>query len=247
MCRAACPNGNIETKFCDNKPIKQYYMKKALLFLALFAGSLLSANADDHLTAFVKPGATKQLAVQLNNVTDYTAFQLKINLPEGMSFPEGAEAVLANTAHSTHQIASKVDGQSMIVVVYSYDATEGGNKAFQDNKGSALLLVDVNVTGTFKEASCDVSGVTITGVKDGEQIEFVKTDLTSSAFADVNSAGKLGDVNGDGSLTTKDATSVLKKLVGTIEAGYVENAEDVNSDGSLNTKDVSEILKELVR
>ena len=57
-------------------------MKKALLLMALFAGSLLSANAqtataDRTLTAFVKPGETQWLAIQLNNGSDkYVAFQL---------------------------------------------------------------------------------------------------------------------------------------------------------------------------
>ena len=43
-------------------------MKKALLLMALFAGSLLSANAQTAapVTAFVKPGTTQWLAIQLN-------------------------------------------------------------------------------------------------------------------------------------------------------------------------------------
>ena len=220
-------------------------MKKTLLLLALFAGSLLSANADDVLKAFVKPGETKQLAVQLKNDVDYTAFQMKITLPEGMSFPTGAEAVLAKRADASHQIASKVDGQSMIVVVYSYDATAvDGNKAFKNDKGSALFLVDVNVTGSFKDQACDVSGVKI------ENIEFVKeTNLTKTLFANVTSASKLGNVNGDGLLDTVDATLVLWKTLNSVPNGntFDEDAADVNCDGVLDTVDATEILWETLR
>lgn len=219
-------------------------MKKALLLMALFAGSLLSANAQDHLSAYVKPGEVKQLAIQLaNDLNDYTAFQMTINLPEGMTF--AGDPVLSNRkdAHQVHFKKSD-DNKTMTVATFSFEEADGvktGNLAFKNKKG-AVLLVDVNVTGTFKETSCDVSGITVSNV------EFVKkSDLTGSDLA-LASQGKLGDVNGDKKLDTVDATLILMKSGSmTFTGTYNEEAQDVDCDGVLNTVDATEVLLETLR
>ncbi len=61
-------------------------------------------------------------------------------------------------------------------------------------------------------------------------------------------AFKLGDVNGDGKLNAKDATAILKKIVGKLE-NPIENFDliaDVNKDGKVNAKDATKILKVIV-
>ncbi len=58
----------------------------------------------------------------------------------------------------------------------------------------------------------------------------------------------LGDVNGDGKLNAKDATAILKKIVGKLE-NPIENFDriaDVNEDGKVNAKDATKILKTIV-
>jgi len=212
--------------------------------MALFAGSLLSANAQDHLSAYVQPGATKQLAIQLANGVEYTACQMKITLPESLTF--AGDATLSNNRSDAHQIQSSTssDNKTMTVAVFSYeekDGTKKGNLAFKNAKG-AVVLIPVTVTGVFKETSCDVSGITVSDV------EFVKkSDLKGTALA-LTSTGKLGDVDGNGKLNTVDASLILMKLVGnSIPDEYDVEAEDVEPNGTLNTVDSSEILKELVR
>ncbi len=59
---------------------------------------------------------------------------------------------------------------------------------------------------------------------------------------------KLGDVNGDGKLNAKDATAILKKIVGKLD-NPIENFDliaDVNEDGKVNAKDATKILKTIV-
>ncbi len=59
---------------------------------------------------------------------------------------------------------------------------------------------------------------------------------------------KLGDVNGDGKLNAKDATAILKKIVGKLD-NAIENFDqiaDVNEDGKVNAKDATKILKTIV-
>ncbi len=59
---------------------------------------------------------------------------------------------------------------------------------------------------------------------------------------------KLGDVNGDGKLNAKDATAILKKIVGKLEHP-IENFDliaDINDDGKVNAKDATWVLKYIV-
>ena len=214
-------------------------MKKALLLMALFAGSLLSANAQtataDYLTAYVKPGTQKQLVVQLKNTGDYTAFQLKISLPTGISFADAAP-VLSDRQDASHQLHfNKVDAQTMTIAAFSYKeegTTKTGNQAFKNDK-NVLLLVNVNVT----DANYDASKIAISGV------EFVNTGLEGKELA-LNAKGRLGDVDKNGELNTVDATYILKKYAGqTITIDYDVEAEDVDLDGEMNTVDATTVLK----
>ena len=216
--------------------------------MALFAGSLLSANAQsaDNVKAFVKPGAQKQLAIQLKNDVDYTAFQMTIKLPSTMSFTDAAP-VLSDRKDATHQIKyNKVDAQTMKVAVFSADNLEGtpttGNLAFKNDR-RVLLLVDVNIlTGDYRKDDFDVSGIEL------KDVEFVKfSGLSANTDLVVKVSGKLGDVDGDNKINTSDASLVLTKVVSGAPSNYDEEAEDVDCDGRLNTSDASEILTEVVR
>ena len=51
-----------------------------------------------------------------------------------------------------------------------------------------------------------------------------------------------GDINGDGSVNTKDLTRLLK-YINHEDVEYVEKALDVNGDGQVNTKDLTRLLK----
>lgn len=222
-------------------------MKKALLLMALFAGSLLSANAQsaDNVKAFVKPGAQKQLAIQLKNDVDYTAFQMTIKLPSTMSFTNAAPELSARQ-DATHQIIfNKVDAQTMKVVAFSVDNLEGtpttGNLAFKNDR-KVLLLVDVDITGDYRTDAFDVSGIQL------QDVEFVlQSGLSANKDLIVKASGKLGDVNSDGKINTSDASDILTKVVGGELASYDAEAEDVDCDGKVNTSDASELLTEVVR
>lgn len=63
---------------------------------------------------------------------------------------------------------------------------------------------------------------------------------TMTAFA---SAANLGDVNGDGTVNSADALSVLKYSVGTTDKGFNKYCADVNGDGKINSSDALKILK----
>jgi hypothetical protein len=205
------------------------------LSLMLFVSA--NAMADDYLTAFVKPGETKQLAIKLKNATDYTAFQMKIALPAGLKF--AGDPQLTDRKDATHKLEfNKTDDNNMSVVVYSYDQAQNkGNEAL-GNDIADLLLVDVAVDDANYVAK-DIAVNDIVFVK--------KSDLTGDDLA-VTSKGKLGDVDGNNKLNTVDASLILMKLVGkSIDVSYDAEAEDVDGDGKVNTVDATEILVETLR
>jgi len=197
-----------------------------------------SAWADDYLTAYVKPGDTKQLSIKLKNATDYTAFQMTIKLPEGLEFAD-SDPVLTSRKQTSHQFHfNKVDAKTMKVVAFSFDESlNTGNEAFNNDKAEILLL-DVNVT----DAAYNANNIELS------DIEFVdKNDLSGKTLA-VTSKGKLGDVDNNNTINTVDASLILMKLVDkSISGTYNEEAEDVDGNGQLNTVDASEVLKETLR
>ena len=59
---------------------------------------------------------------------------------------------------------------------------------------------------------------------------------------------KVGDVNGDGRVTAKDATQILKYVVKLIDLNDEQkNAADINKDGNVTAKDATLILKHVVK
>lgn len=209
--------------------------KLSALCLMLVATS--SAWADDYLTAFVKPGETKQLAIKLKNATDYTAFQMKIALPAGLKFASNPQ--LTDRKDATHKLEfNKTDDSNMTIAVYSYDAAKNdGNKAF-GNDIDDLLLVNVTVADENYVAK-NIAVSDIVFVK--------KSDLTGDNLQ-VTAKGKLGDIDGNNTLNTTDASLILMKLAGkTIDVDYDEEADDVDGDGKVNTVDATSILIETLR
>ena len=55
-----------------------------------------------------------------------------------------------------------------------------------------------------------------------------------------------GDANGDGSLNAKDVVAIMKHLVGSTPAKFVEAAADFDGSGKINAQDVTKLMKKLV-
>jgi len=209
---------------------------RSMVALSLMLFVSANAMADDYLTAFVKPGETKQLAIKLKNATDYTAFQMKIALPAGLKF--ASDPQLTDRKDATHKLEfNKTDDSNMTLVVYSYDAGQAkGNEAL-GNDITDLLLVDVAVEDENYVAK-DIALSDVVFVK--------KTDLTGDNL-EVTAKGKLGDANGDNNLTPYDATCILLDIVNSRPANYEEEAADMDGNDSITPYDATLILRELVK
>lgn len=209
---------------------------RSMVALSLMLFVSANAMADDYLTAFVKPGETKQLAIKLKNATDYTAFQMKIALPAGLKF--ASDPQLTDRKDATHKLEfNKTDDSNMTLVVYSYDSDQNkGNEAL-GNDITDLLLVDVAVEDENYVAK-DIALSDVVFVK--------KTDLTGDNL-EVTAKGKLGDANGDNNLTPYDATCILLDIVNSRPANYEEEAADMDGNDSITPYDATLILRELVK
>jgi hypothetical protein len=215
-------------------------MKKALLLMALFAGSLLGANAQDHLTAFLKPG-NAVLGIQLKNAETYTAFQMDIKLPEGMTLSTDADAVTIQRQGQTaaHEVYKNVTSEGILKVAsFSYDGSDAanlkGNDSFTGSKGD-LLLIKVSVAD-----NCIASGVEISNV------EFVKTTgLVAEKAIGLAAKGKFGDTDGNNKVDTNDAISGINHFLsdtGTLTAAQQE-ISDINDDAKVDTNDAIKIIE----
>ena len=79
------------------------------------------------------------------------------------------------------------------------------------------------------------------------EVEFVKkADLKGAELA-VTAKGKLGDADGNNSLTPYDATCVLLDLVDSAPTGYVKEAADMDANENITPYDATLILLELVK
>lgn len=222
-------------------------MKKTLLLLALCAGSLLSANAEDQLTAFVKPGDVNQLSIRLANAdAQYTAFQVTVTLPNGLTFAENAEPVLSARKAATHQVHfNKTSDTTMKIVVFSYGegATPTGNENFSEDKGELLTIPVVSVANYFDDPSYALAK---SDSKLLDEVEFVNSGLVGVPMS-VFAKGKVGDADGNDNITPNDATYILKDQVGERPSDFIEGAADADCNNNITPNDAVEILKYLVR
>ncbi len=207
--------------------------KFSALCLVLVATS--NAWADDQVTAFVKPGETKQLAIQLKNATDYTAFQMTIKLPTGLVFAD-ANPVLTDRKDASHKLEfNKEDASTMKVVSYSYEGNTG-NEAFSGNAGD-LLIINVTAADDYVAKNIAFSDVI-----------FVEKSGLSGVDIDTHVAGLLGDVNMDTFIDAQDASLIqqnVAKMIANDDPNYEIIVADVNSDGAVDAQDAS-LIKEFV-
>jgi len=203
-----------------------------LILFAWMTGSA-SLYADDGLIlkdVNLAPGKTTQVAIQLKNSASYTAFQLDITLPEGVTLvqTEGTKGLsLSSRASDNHSITvSSYDDGSIFVLVYS-----ASNKPFSGTSGDILLMsltIDENFVGP---KDIEISNVLFTTTSI-QEIKF--PDVT--AKCDILTATP-GDVNDDGTVDISDYIGVANHILGNTPAGFNATAADVNNDGEIDISD----------
>jgi hypothetical protein len=103
--------------------------------------SRTNRNANEHLVASVAgQGNTQRIAIRLQNTREYTAFQMDVVLPEGMTLVGQS---LGNRANGQELYANEWDGKVRLVGFTMSKA------AFSGNDGDVLYL-DVQTDDSYK-------------------------------------------------------------------------------------------------
>lgn len=212
-----------------NVPIskKQMNMKRLFTMIVALAAIIAYASAQ---TLSVQPievqtGEQTEMVVNLTGGTSATALQFNLKLPEG---------VTAETSSITH--GSATDGHTLSVqtlnsgdllfILYSMDL-----KPFKDGE---LLRIPVTAGSTETTSSGKLYTVRTATV---DAVSHTCAEATFSAT--VSGAYKLGDANGDGTVSVTDVTMTISHILGKTPAGFNKDAVDINGDGSISVTDVT--------
>jgi len=199
--------------------------KISALCLMLVASANLWAADNLTIKPNIKAGQTSKIAISLDNkVTDYTAFQMDIKLPAGLSIA-GVEIV--DERNDLHQVEFNQvvvnNADAYRVVAYSFNGSDG-NKAFTGKSGN-LLNISVTASNDFNGGNIEVLNQT-----------FVVLDDNLTGVTDFKVAN--ADVNSDCVVDTQDA---LKAIGYYLNEQYI-SAADVNGDNAVDTQDALKII-----
>ena len=221
-------------------------VKGLLLSMALLLGAG-SAWADDNVSVIrplnIKAGQTQKVAIALENTKAYTAFQMDIKLPTGLTL-SNPKSLRTSDATFHNITAGEVEGVTRVVALSYKEETDGsvqegnGNKNFIDGKSEIILFFDITAADDY----VDDGNIEVKNVK------FVSADGTTQAMVDASSASGsiLGDTNSSGNINTVDASYILMNIVGNKPANFVNKAADIDLNGIINTVDATLILRMLV-
>lgn len=206
-------------------------MKKILLFFAA-AVCAIASWADDVVTA--KYSGNK-LDVELTNTTTFLAFQMDIDLPEGVNvtsiesnierLAQGANVQINGEDTPTPFVIARnvIDVENNVLRVVAYNL---GNHEIKEAEGK---LFTINFDNAVTEASIS-------------NILFVDNALVEQKIqnAIATKGGVFADVDGDTYVTTADCALVLKMVTGE----SAKTAEgDVDGDTAITTADAAIVLK----
>jgi len=124
---------------------------------------------------------------------------------------------------------------------------------------SAEDVLDANSTqiGYLRVRSNSSSGESITfKVYDKTEQKEISVQNTKVTFSDNATQGTrstpfmlditqrytLGDVNGDGKITTFDITRIVDFILNGVEENFIKEAADMNGDGKITTFDITQIV-----
>ncbi|MCL2637517.1 MAG: peptidoglycan DD-metalloendopeptidase family protein [Oscillospiraceae bacterium] len=224
------------------KPKKKTSKRALLIFLVLaimisLLASLPVSSADDgslDTDGFIvkiqtdKPsyaaGETPVITVIIQNTN---AFAVKDVTIEHI-IPAGFKLLGTGSLKETRDFAAGEAVEIKVTVSADDNKTPGGSGS--TTPGGSGSITPGGGGGGGSTTQGNDSGVTTVGI--------------GSTNAETN-ARKLGDVNGDGKLTTADALLILRFVAGIKLDVFFEDVSDVNGDGKTDTADAIQILRKI--
>ena len=132
-------------------------VKGLLLSMALLLGAG-SAWADDNVSVVrpltIKAGQTQKVAVALENAKAYTAFQMDIKLPTGLTL-SNPKSLRTSDATFHNITAGEVEGVTRVVALSYKAESDGsvlagnGNLNFIDDNSPIILFFDITAADDY--------------------------------------------------------------------------------------------------
>jgi len=205
--------------------------KLSALCLMLLASANLWAVDKLTIKPTIKAGDTGTIAISLDNETAYTAFQMEIILPKGLTIAKTGAMSIDSKRTADHQVLyNQLESGVIRVAAFSFNETaKTGNEAFTGNSGD-LLLIEVTAASDYETGEVEVN-----------EILFVKqSDLT--AVNTVTAGYQMGDVDMNGKVDTNDAILVIKYFLDMNPEGFNVAFADVTGDNKIDTNDAVAII-----
>ena len=215
-------------------------MNNKIIILILAALMSIGAAARDRLyieNFQIQAGGTYQMPLMLENDTTYSTFQTDLYLPDGLevALEDGEYLVdLTSRVTSNHVVSTYLqpDGALRIFV------TSQSVKPFKGNSG-AIAIVYIHALPSFSGTKKVSLRGTVFVEENGQRHDFED----SMAFAsDGNSV--LGDVNGDGHVSSVDVTALYNYLLNGDTSDLTNG--DVDGDGHISSVDITAIYNILL-
>ena len=168
----------------------------------------------------LKPGETRKVSILLDNAMAYTAFQLDLDIPDGLT---ASNFQLTDRAGGHALAVNSLDNGDIRTLCFSPELD-----AINGNDG-VLLTFDVTATSSIED---------VIGVKD---IELVTADcqtvLLDNFTIGVNSTTSINEINGAKTIARVDYYNVAGQRVGRPESG-VTLVVTTYTDGTRTTTKV---------
>ena len=201
-------------------------MKKTILLLTLlFTGTFALWAADIDVVKARLEGKT--LKVSLTNTTPFVAFQMDIDLPEGVT----TEAPVKDVRLSENDFVlayNTINTTDNVVRVLAYNLS---NSSISGESGEALFTMALSDKGN--------EPITLSNIifADGTPTEVGLPDAT---------AALAGDVNRDGTVNVNDLVALAGIIIGSATEGLDLDAADMNSNGNVEVNDLVALAQLLI-
>lgn len=206
--------------------MKQRMIQTIFALVAIVSSATAQTLSVESVEA--KPGEQTELVISARGMSDVTALQFNLALPEGTILDESA--ITKGVVVGGHTLSVQtMDNGNRLFVLYNMDLGQIGD--------GILLRLPITLG---QQAGC-FSGSLYT-------VRTANTEAESHMCATVNfsitvkAPVQQGDANGDGTVDATDIVEVVNYILNKPSDKFKEDAADANGDGVVNAADIIAIV-----